>query len=102
MIYDVKAYLHGLRDTYREEIQSGLDFWAEHGVDWENGGIVTYLDRRGNWYLDEKQGWFTGRAMYCFARGYYDICKRERWLEEMCIRDRAGPARPHLRWRQTG
>ena len=81
MIYDVKAYLHGLRDTYREEIQSGLDFWAEHGVDWEKGGIVTYLDRRGNWYLDEKQGWFTGRAMYCFARGYHDICKRERWLE---------------------
>lgn len=26
MIYDVKAYLHGLRDTYREEIQSGPGF----------------------------------------------------------------------------
>ena len=81
MIYDVKAYLRGLKDVYREEALSGLDFWAEKGMDWEKGGIVTYLDREGNWYLDEKSGWFTGRSMFSFAKGYNDICKRERWLE---------------------
>jgi len=81
MIYDIKAYLRGIKDAYREEAQGGLDFWAEKGMDWEKGGIVTYLDRKGDWYLDEKQGWFTGRAMYSFAKGYNDICKRGRWLD---------------------
>ena len=81
MIYHSHAYLRGLQDIYREEVLGGLDFWADHGVDWEKGGLVTYLDREGNWYLDEKQGWFTGRAMYSFAKGYNDIEKRERWLD---------------------
>ena len=81
MIYDPKRYLRGVADTYAEEIEGGLDFWAEHGVDWEKGGLVTYLDREGNWYLDEKQGWFTGRAMYSFARGYNDFKKKQKWLD---------------------
>lgn len=84
VIYDPKAYLRGLLDVYREEVRGGLDFWAEHGMDWEKGGIVVYLDREGNWYLDEKQGWFTGRAMYSFARGYSDISREQRWLDAAC------------------
>ena len=31
MIYDIKAYLRGIKDAYREEAQGGLDFWAEKG-----------------------------------------------------------------------
>lgn len=81
MFYDPKAYLRSLLVVYSEEVHSGLDFWAEHGVDWEKGGLVTYLDRQGNWYLDEKQGWFTGRAMYSFAKGYNDIYPKQRWLD---------------------
>lgn len=81
MIYHPRAYLQSLLPVYQEEVESGLDFWAEHGVDWEKGGFVTYLDREGNWYLDEKQGWFTGRAMYAFAKGYNDIVPRQRWLD---------------------
>jgi len=81
MIYDVKAYFRGLKDIYIEEVHNGLDFWARNGIDWEKGGIITYLDRAGNWYHDEKQGWFQGRAMYSFARGYNTIHKNPRWLE---------------------
>ena len=81
MICDPKRYLHSVADIMAEEAESGLDFWAEHGMDWEKGGIVTYLDRDGNWYLDEKQGWFTGRAMFSFARGYNDLCQKQRWLD---------------------
>ena len=81
MIYEPKAYLRSLLPIYREEVLSGLDFWAEHGIDWEKGGMVIYLDRQGNWYLDEKQGWFTGRGMYSFAKGYNDIEPRQRWLD---------------------
>lgn len=80
MIYDKTAYLQGLKDTYAQEIREGLDFWAEHGIDWDKGGVVTYLDRDGNWYCDEKQGWFTGRAMYAFARAYSDVYPEPRWL----------------------
>ena len=81
MIYDPKRYLRCVAELLEEEAESGLDFWAEHGMDWEKGGIVTYLDRAGNWYLDEKQGWFTGRAMFSFARGYNDLRKKQRWLD---------------------
>lgn len=81
MFYDAKAYLRGLLPVYSEEIHSGLDFWAKHGVDWEKGGFVTYVDRDGNWYLDEKNGWFTGRAMFSFAKGYNDIEKKQLWLD---------------------
>lgn len=81
MILDVKKYLQAVSDVYAEEAINGLDFWEEHGMDWEKGGLVTYLDREGNWYLDEKQGWFTGRAMFSFARAYNDICKKQRWLD---------------------
>ena len=81
MFYDAKAYLRSLLPIYSEEIHSGLDFWAKHGVDWEKGGFVTYVDRDGKWYLDEKQGWFTGRAMYSFAKGYNDIEKKTLWLD---------------------
>lgn len=80
MIYDKEAYLRGLKDVYAQEIREGLGFWAEHGMDWEQGGIVTYLDRDGNWYCDEKQGWFTGRAMYAFARAYSDVYPDPRFL----------------------
>ena len=41
MIYDKEAYLRGLKDVYDQEIREGLGFWAEHGMDWEQGGIVT-------------------------------------------------------------
>jgi len=81
MICDPKRYLRCVADLMAEEAESGPDFWAEHGMDREHGGIVTYLDRSGNWYLKEKQGWFTGRAMYAFARGYNDLCKKQRWLD---------------------
>ncbi len=81
MIYDPKAYLQSLLPVYREEVISGLNFWADHGIDWEKGGMVVYLDRQGNWFLDEKQGWFTGRGMYSFAKGYNDILQEPRWLE---------------------
>ena len=88
MFYDVKAYLRGLKDIYREETLSGLDYWAEKGIDWDKRGIVTFLDREGNWYHDEKSGWFTGRSMYSFARGYNDVEKRDLWLKAaLCIYD---------------
>lgn len=81
MICDPKRYLRTVADVLAEEAESGLDFWADHGMDWEKGGLVTFLDQDGNWYLDDKQGWFTGRAMYSFARGYNDLCKKQRWLD---------------------
>lgn len=81
MIYDPKAYLQSLLPIYKEEVISGLNFWADHGIDREKGGMVVYLDREGNWFLDQKQGWFTGRGMYSFAKGYNDICQEQRWLD---------------------
>lgn len=81
MFYDAKAYLKSLLPVYNEEIHEGLDFWAKHGIDWEKGGFVTYVDRDGNWYKDEKQGWFTGRAMFSFAKGYNDFEKKQLWLD---------------------
>ena len=88
MINDVNAYLRELKGFYREQAVNSLNFWLRHGIDWEMKGIVTSVDREGKWFDDKKNGWFTGRSMFSFARGYNSIDPCERWLDAaVCIYD---------------
>ena len=47
-----------------------LDFWIKNSLDFENGGIFTQLDQKGDIYGTEKSVWFQGRALWVFAKAY--------------------------------
>ena len=57
-----------------------LPFWLEHGLDRENGGITTSLDRRGEVIETDKSVWFQGRAAWTFATAYADVAQRPEYL----------------------
>ncbi len=58
-----------------------LPFWLKNAFDYENGGIITCIDREGNVYGEEKSGWFQGRAMWTYSKAYNFIEKKPEYLE---------------------
>lgn len=58
-----------------------LKFWIENSIDFENGGIFTQLDRKGQLYGTEKSVWFQGRALWVFSKAYNSIEKRKEYLD---------------------
>ena len=58
-----------------------LKFWLENSIDFENGGIFTQLDRKGQLYGTEKSVWFQGRALWVFSKAYNSIEKRKEYLD---------------------
>jgi N-acylglucosamine 2-epimerase len=58
-----------------------MPFWLRHGIDRENGGIFTALDRDGALLDSDKSVWFQGRAAWMFATLANTIEPRSEWLE---------------------
>ncbi len=58
-----------------------IPFWLTHGMDREQGGILTCLGREGGIVDSDKSVWFQGRAGWMFATLYNTIEKRPEWLE---------------------
>lgn len=68
--------------NFKDYLQNDiLPFWMKNAIDYENGGIYNYIDREGNIYGKEKNVWFTGRAMWTFAKAYNFIEKKEEYLK---------------------
>lgn len=81
MIGDVQSYLQSVKGIMRCECIEVLDFWVQRGIDWEEGGIMTCLERDGTVWDTRKPGWFQGRSLFSFAKGYNDIRQEPKWLE---------------------
>ncbi|MBQ2614310.1 MAG: AGE family epimerase/isomerase [Clostridia bacterium] len=58
-----------------------LPFWLKNSIDYENGGIYTCLDQKGNIYGTDKSVWFQGRALWVFSKAYNLIEKNEEFLK---------------------
>jgi N-acylglucosamine 2-epimerase len=58
-----------------------LPFWLRHGLDRENGGVYTCLDREGRLMDSTKSVWFQGRCAWVFAAAYNEIERRPEYLE---------------------
>ncbi len=58
-----------------------LDFWLKNSLDFENGGIFTQLDQKGDIYGTEKSGWFQGRALWVFSKAYNLVEQRKEYLD---------------------
>ena len=73
--------------NFRKELQENiLPFWLGSAIDYENGGIYTQLDKKGNIYGTDKSVWFQGRALWVFAKAYNVIEKKQEYLKDaQCI-----------------
>ncbi|MDA7915601.1 AGE family epimerase/isomerase [Verrucomicrobia bacterium] len=60
--------LEKLRDTYRSALLDDvLPFWLKHGLDRENGGYFTALDRDGSLLDSDKSVWVQGRFAWLLS-----------------------------------
>lgn len=67
--------------NYKNDLKNILKFWLDKGVDYENGGIFTCLDRNGDIYGKEKSVWFQGRALWSFSKAYNIIEENPEYLK---------------------
>lgn len=85
---DIKKYLSDWQENYRKDLQENIfPFWLKHGLDKENGGVYTCLDREGKIYDTTKSVWFQGRFAYVLALAYNQVEKKPEYLEasKSCI-----------------
>ncbi len=88
------------RDWLRGPLDISADFWLEHGMDAEHGGVYTCLDRQGRIYSTDKSVWMQGRCAWTYSYLCHIYGVRDRWLaaakscldflEEHCINHEAG------------
>ncbi len=84
-----------IRDWARAQLDICIKFWLEHGIDRENGGVYTCLDRAGEIYSTDKSVWMQGRCAWTFSYLCHIYGERLEWidaalsclnfLEEHCI-----------------
>jgi len=59
--------LRQIQNWVRGELDRCLDFWLDHGLDREYGGVYTCLDREGKIFSTDKSVWMQGRCGWLFA-----------------------------------
>ncbi len=69
------------RAWIREQLDTCVNFWLEHGMDREHGGVYTCLDRKGEIYSTDKSVWMQGRCGWIFAFLCHTYGVRPEWLE---------------------
>ncbi len=69
------------RSWCKDELETSLAFWLEHGIDPVNGGIYTCLDREGNIYSTDKSVWMQGRCAWTYSYMCHVYGTRPEWLE---------------------
>lgn len=78
----IRDYLSEWQKRYRKELTENiLPFWLEHGLDRENGGVYTCVDREGRLMDGTKSVWFQGRCAYIYALAYNNIERRQEYLD---------------------
>ena len=76
-----KAKLSETHAWIKEQLDTCIKFWLEKGMDKENGGVYTCLDREGKVYSTDKSVWMQGRCAWTFSY----LCKtygvKQEWLD---------------------
>lgn len=77
-----KSYFSYWADQYFTDLTEDIfPFWMKHGIDRENGGIHTCLDRAGNLMDSTKSVWFQGRFAFVCAYAFNNVSPNEEWLK---------------------
>lgn len=77
----MKHFLEKAREQYLYDLTADImPFWMRYGVDKENGGIYTCLDRTGALMDTTKSVWFQGRFAFVASHAYRCVEQNEDWL----------------------
>ena len=76
-----KELLKEIRTWAKKELEVCVDFWLKYGIDRENGGVYTCIDRFGKVYSTDKSVWMQGRCAWTFARLCNQYGAKPEWLE---------------------
>ncbi len=95
-----RAVLEGHQAWIRQELEACVDFWLNHGMDAQHGGVYTCLDRQGAVYSTDKSVCMQGRCGWTFAKLCKEYGPKPEWLaaskscldflEAHCINHQAG------------
>lgn len=65
----------------KDDLNRSIEFWLKYGIDKENGGVITCLDRSGKVFSTDKSVWMQGRCAYIFASLCDQYGSKPEWLE---------------------
>lgn len=88
MNFSQRTFLDDCRLWYKTQLcENIMPFWLKFGLDSDNGGIFTCVDRDGTLMDRTKSVWFQGRAGYVFAYAFNHIVGNPEWLaaSKSCI-----------------
>ena len=76
------GYLRNWSETYKNDLVNNImPFWLKYGVDRDNGGCYTCVDRDGSLMDTTKSVWFQGRFAFTCAYAYNNVEKKQEWLD---------------------
>lgn len=71
-----------LYDQYRSLLLDGfVPFWLKHGIDWEEGGVLSCMKEDGSPVSDDKFMWSQARSVWTFSALYNRVEPRAEFLK---------------------
>lgn len=79
---NVKEYIKSWAESYKKGLTENImPFWMKYGLDRENGGVYTCVDRDGSLMDTTKSVWFQGRFAFICSFAYNNVEKNQEWLD---------------------
>jgi len=79
---NVKEYIKSWAESYKKDLTENImSFWMKYGLDRENGGVYTCVDRDGSLMDTTKSVWFQGRFAFICSFAYNNVEKNQEWLD---------------------
>lgn len=79
---NVKEYIKAWAESYKKDLTENImPFWMEYGLDRENGGVYTCVNRDGSLMDTTKSVWFQGRFAFICSFAYNNVEKNQEWLD---------------------
>lgn len=79
---NVKEYIKSWAESYKKNLTENImPFWMKYGLDRENGGVYTCVDRDGSLMDTTKSVWFQGRFAFICSFAYNNVEKNQEWLD---------------------
>lgn len=79
---NVKEYIKSWAESYKKDLTENImPFWMKYGLDRENGGVYTCVDRDGSLMDTTKSVWFQSRFAFICSFAYNNVEKNQEWLD---------------------
>lgn len=79
---NIKEYIKSWAESYKKDLTENImPFWMKYGLDRENGGVYTCVNRDGSLMDTTKSVWFQGRFAFICSFAYNNVEKKQEWLD---------------------